>query len=154
MELKLAAEYMLDTHFEKHLLEGLLGYAGNKVLLETSYMAPPCDFLELLYKVQTQGYQVILAHPERYIYMHEAYYNRLMDLGVQFQLNLLSLSGYYGRCAQDMALNLLNRQAFNNVGLDLHHLGVHSWLKDLKLFTKHIDLIKGLYAGNATLWGE
>ena len=89
MELKLAAEYMLDAHFEKHLSEGLLGYADNKVLLETSYMSPPCGFLDLLYKVQLAGYRVILAHPERYIYMDEAYYNRLMDLGVQFQLNLL-----------------------------------------------------------------
>ena len=153
LDLRLAAEYMLDVYFEKHLAEGLLGYAGNKVLLETSYMAPPRDFLDLLYKVQLAGYHVILAHPERYIYMDAAYYNRLIDLGVQFQLNLLSVSGYYGKRAQEKALTLLDRGAYSYVGLDLHRLGMRPGIKDIKLSAKRIDLIKGLYAGNATLWG-
>ena len=152
LELKLAAEYMLDMQFEKHLAAGLLGFANNNVLLETSYMAPPHGFLDLLYRVQLAGYHVILAHPERYIYMDTAYYNRLMDLGIQFQLNLLSLGGYYGKRAQVKGLALLDRGAYSYVGLDLHRLGMRPGIKDIKLSAKRIELVKGLYRGNATLW--
>ena len=69
IELKLAAEYMLDAGFRLQMADGLLTYEDRQVLVETSYLSPPPDYLNLLYELSLEGYTPVLAHPERYMYM-------------------------------------------------------------------------------------
>ena len=92
-----AAEYYIDYEFESKLeSEKLLTFGDNYVLVEVSYVNPPDNLIELLFKLQAKGYKVVLAHPERYpfwignIQPIVDLYNR----GIILQLNLASLSGY------------------------------------------------------------
>ena len=49
IELRLAAEYMLDPAFSERRKEGLLTFNGTHVLVETSYLMPPLGFREILF---------------------------------------------------------------------------------------------------------
>ena len=106
VELKLAAEYMLDNLFEERLeKEDLLLLEEGKrfLLVETSYFNPPMDLLSVLQRIQKKGYYPLLAHPERYEYMQKEDYNTLKEEHISFQLNLPSLAGMYGKHVQKKA---------------------------------------------------
>ncbi len=125
VELFCAAEYYVDTHFEKLLdKEPLLTFPGDYVLLELSSITPPLNLYEILFRIQSKGYRPIIAHPERYVYLIEAFeeVHRLKDNGCLLQLNLLSPSGYYGRQIMKGAQRLLKAGMIDLLGTDLHHL--------------------------------
>lgn len=122
MEGNLAAEYMLDSKFADHLSEGLLAYAGRRVLLEVSYFAEPLGFDTMLYQVLLSGYRPVLAHPERYMYLSLERYAALKDRGCFFQLNFFSVCGYYGKNVQKRAEWLLKEGYYDFIGTDLHHV--------------------------------
>jgi protein-tyrosine phosphatase len=120
-----AAEYMMDDHF-LHLLstnQKLLTIRENYILTEFSYAATPSNIEQMAFAILTEGYRPLLAHPERYGYFHLDFrqYDRLKDLGFLFQLNLLSLTGYYGRGPQKAAQYLIKNNMVDFAGTDLHH---------------------------------
>lgn len=124
--LSAAAEYYMDDYFGT-LLETnvpLLTFRQNRVLVEFSFVAPPVDYKEQLFQLQLKGYQPILAHPERYSYLagRNKIFDELKDAGCLFQMNLLSLAGYYGKPIQELANFLLKKDYFDFVGTDLHHM--------------------------------
>ena len=53
--MRLAAEYMLDVGFRLQMADGLLTYADRQVLVETSYLSPPPDYLNLLYELSLEA---------------------------------------------------------------------------------------------------
>lgn len=125
VRLRLAAENMLDNLFVERLaVNDLLpmGESADHLLVETSYFNPPMDLYDTLEQIKQKGYYVVLAHPERYLYMDEKDYRRLKGSGVKFQLNLLSLAGGYGREVQANAVHLLEKDCYDLTGSDLHHL--------------------------------
>ena len=122
--LHLAAEYMIDNHFDTVLQNGTLqpiGNGGNHLLVETSYFTPPMRFKDTLQRIKSKGYHPLLAHPERYMYMTNADYRELRETGVKFQLNMLSLAGVYGSAAQKKGHWLLKNGLYNVAGSDMHH---------------------------------
>jgi len=125
VELHAAAEYFLDEHVEELLnkKEPLLTISGNKVLTEFSLAFPSLNTKDILFDMQMQGYQPVIAHPERYIYLQQnkEFYRELKDIGCMFQLNILALSGYYGRSVKDLAEYLLNNGFYDLIGTDLHN---------------------------------
>lgn len=125
IELYLAAENMLDNLFDGRLQERNMlpiGRDGDHLLVETSYFTPPSDFFEKIKRTFAAGYYPVLAHPERYVYMDERHYRRLLDMGVKFQLNLYSLTGMYGTPAQKKAESLLAGNRYTLIGTDTHRL--------------------------------
>lgn len=125
IELRLAAENMLDSLFEERLEKRELlpiGEDGNHLLVETSYFNPPMNFDELLDDVMSAGYYPILAHPERYRYMNETDYRQLKQRGVLFQTNFMSLVGMYGETARNKAEWLLKNGMIDLTGSDVHRL--------------------------------
>ena len=70
-----------------------------------------------------KNYQIILAHPERYRYFHKdtKKFNKLKESGVYFQLNLMSLTGYYGKEIQKIAEQLLENDLYDFTGTDIHN---------------------------------
>lgn len=125
IELRLAAENMLDSLYEERLEEGNLlpiGDDGDHLLLETSYFSAPMNFDELIDKTMRKGYYVILAHPERYRYMEEGDYKDLKRRGVIFQTNFMSLVGMYGESARRKAEWLLKNRMIELTGSDIHRL--------------------------------
>ncbi len=125
VELEAAAEYFLDEHVEELLYrkERLLTFDDNKVLTEFSMMYPPLNAKAVLFEMQMQQYQPVIAHPERYIYLqsNKEFYTELRDMGCIFQLNLLALSGYYGRSVTELAKYLLKNGYYTLIGTDMHH---------------------------------
>ena len=121
VKIHLSAEHMIDRLFEQRLDEDdLLPYDDKSLLVETSYLNPPLNLWEMLEKIPTKGYYPILAHPERYVYMEEEDYKRLIRKDVEFQLNLPSVVGMYGREAQHKAIWLLKKDYYQRSGSDVH----------------------------------
>ena len=125
IELRLAAEYMLDVRFMEHFKQGFLTLdkAGTHVLCETSYMMYEHNVTEMLYEIMLEGVQPVIAHPERYEYATMGNYAKWKDRRYKFQLNLLSLSGAYGKAAMAKAHHLLKEGFYDYVGTDMHRLG-------------------------------
>lgn len=125
IEFNAAAEYFIDDHFADELKnkQPLLTISGNMVLVEVSMLTPPMDLNEIMFEMQMQNYQPVLAHPERYTYLmrKKEVFDELKTAGCLFQLNLLSLSGYYGESVQTLADYLLKKNYYDFAGTDLHH---------------------------------
>jgi tyrosine-protein phosphatase YwqE len=134
-----AAEYFLDDHVSD-LLKGkerLLTIDDSKVLVEFSMASPALSLKDILFEMQMQGYQPVIAHPERYIYLEHGkqFYDELKDLGCLFQLNILSLGTYYGKSVHELALYLAKKGYYNLVGTDLHHIRHLEALRNPSLIT-------------------
>lgn len=125
IELSAAAEYMMDDHFMDLLKqnEPLLTIHENYVLTEFSYTQQPSNAEEMLFNLITSGYKPVLAHPERYAYLHRDFgiYRRLKESGFHLQVNLLSLTGYYGKTVAKAAAYILENDLAGLVATDLHH---------------------------------
>ncbi len=128
IDIRLAAEYMMNKEFlDKVKNKDLLTYAdGHHVLVETSYFFPPLEMDEILYTLKIEGYSPILAHPERYKYMTRDNYESLKEKGIEFQLNYLSLTGYYGKNVLTRALDLLDSGMYEYTGSDYHRTSTFS----------------------------
>jgi tyrosine-protein phosphatase YwqE len=141
-----AAEYLMDGHFEKLLAEKtpLLTIKENWVLFEISFIQPPMKLKHLIFEMQLQGYQPVLAHPERYsfFYSKKAELQEIHSLGCLFQSNLLSFSGYYGPAAQQSAEFLAEKGFTTLLGTDLHHERHLDALRHLKM-TKALSKVMG-----------
>jgi protein-tyrosine phosphatase len=125
IELQAAAEYYIDEHFEEELRKksSLLTVTGNRVLVEFSMVTAPMDLQQVLFEMQIQNFQPIIAHPERYVYLlsKKEFFNELKEAGCLFQLNLLSLTGYYGKGVQELAEYLCKKEYYDYAGTDMHH---------------------------------
>ncbi|MES2882032.1 MAG: CpsB/CapC family capsule biosynthesis tyrosine phosphatase [Bacteroidota bacterium] len=119
-----AAEYFIDDHFQDLLLRKipLLPISGNMVLVEFSMLTAPMDLYDVIFEMQLQNYQPVIAHPERYIYLNrkKEFYDDLKNADCYFQLNLLSLTGHYGTAVQELAEYLIKMNYYNLAGTDLH----------------------------------
>jgi tyrosine-protein phosphatase YwqE len=124
LPLRAAAEYMMDDSFVSLFQSGpLLTLKKNYVLVEMSYINPPIQLYAILFDLQVAGYIPVLAHPERYLFYHHNMeeYNKLKLAGCLFQLNLLSVVGYYGVTVTKIAEKLLQKGMYSFVGSDAHH---------------------------------
>lgn len=149
--LHLAAEYMIDNHFQgilknKELLP--IGTKGNHLLVETSYFSSPIRLHETLKQIKAIGYYPILAHPERYIYMETDDYLELKEEDVKFQLNILSLGGYYGNTAKKKAEQMLKKGFYNIIGSDLHHEDAIELITGCRLDKQEINILESLLHNN------
>ena len=124
ISVRAAAEYYIDDFFLQLLQdEPLLVIRDNEVLVELSFYAEPFRVLDIFFKIQTAGYKPVLAHPERYAYYHDRkeMYRKLKEMGVMLQLNLLAITGHYGKQAQAVSNWLLDEQLYDYCGTDMHH---------------------------------
>lgn len=137
IEFNAAAEYFIDDHFTEQLKNKtpLLTISGNMVLVEFSMVNMPMDLQDVLFEMQMQNYQPVLAHPERYTYLYRRkdFFDQLKDAGCYFQLNLLSLSGHYGEDVQKLADYLLKQNYYDLAGTDLHNSRHLSLLQKIPL---------------------
>jgi protein-tyrosine phosphatase len=124
-QLSAAAEYMLDDYFMGLLRkkEPLLMLTKNYILTELSYASKPDNLEQIAFEININNYLPLLAHPERYFYYHKNYdaYFRLKELGFLLQVNLLSLTGYYGATTTKAANFLFKNNLVDFIGTDLHH---------------------------------
>ncbi len=156
IQVEAAAEYMIDLEFEQLIESGkqLLSFGPNNyVLIEMSYMAESPNFEKVIFNLQMKGLKPIFAHPERYTYFHGKFsqYERLIDLGCVLQVNLLSLSGYYGKEVKKAAELLFKKNMVSFLGTDMHHDKHLSMLKELAVKKDFLSLVSKAELLNKTL---
>jgi len=145
-----AAEYMLDDNFVQLFQSGdLLTLKGKFVLIEMSYINAPIQLYSILFDLQVAGYIPVLAHPERYLFYHNNFdeYLKLKRAGCMFQLNLLSVAGYYGETISRIAEKLLQKGMYSFVGSDVHH-DKHIAAFEQKVRLKDLTPLKEAIANN------
>lgn len=150
IELGAAAEYYLDEIFLEKINAGqkLLSFGDNHVLVETGFMSKPGMLLESFFQLEMAGYRPVLAHPERYLYLHHdaELLEAMIDRNINFQLNLLSITGYYSKPVKKFAEKLIDKGLVKLVGTDCHnekYLDYMERLPDEKYFQKlqSLDLL-------------
>jgi tyrosine-protein phosphatase YwqE len=117
-------EYRLGEGFIRLMEQGSLRpLKGDYILVENSFLQPLNNLDSLLFELRLKGLHPILAHPERYAYYHgnRKAYEQLHAADTCFQVNLLSLAGYYGRGVRDLVLWMLDKGMVDFIGTDLHH---------------------------------
>jgi tyrosine-protein phosphatase YwqE len=125
VEIAAAAEYYMDEIFLEKIKEGekLLTFGDGYILVETGFINKPQMLLETLFQLEMSGYKPILAHPERYQYLigDKSLVQDLVDRKILFQINLLSLTGFYSKPVKDFAESLLERNLVKFLGTDCHN---------------------------------
>lgn len=121
IDISSAAEYMIDENFK--VSEGLLCLPNKTILIEMSYLNETPNIEKVIFDLQIKGYKIILAHPERYNFYHNDLrkLQRYKDMGVLLQLNLLSITGYYGKEVKRAAEYIIESKLYDIAGTDLHH---------------------------------
>lgn len=129
LNFQLIAEYFLDEEFEILLKnDDLLTFGNKNILIETSMNYDFPFVRNYIYELVKKGYNPILAHPERYKYIFSEknyieIYESYKDMGVEFQLNLFSLSNLYGEKVKKVAEDLISNNLYDYISSDIHKAG-------------------------------
>ncbi len=155
VQIEAAAEYLVDMDFEELLRnnEPLLTFGSNYILIEMSFIAPSPNIESAIFELCIKGLQPVMAHPERYVYFHDSFdkYQRLIDLGCILQVNLLSLSGYYGGYVKKAAEKLIKNNMVQFVGTDMHHEKHKEALMNLATKKEFYQLLQSVDLKNKSL---
>lgn len=145
--LSAAAEYYLDESLFKMIATDapLLTFGQKYLLFETNFITEPFNLKEFIFLATTKGYKLILAHPERYLYLQNNLekVQDLLDRGVLMQMNISSLTGYYSKPVRQMAFKLVDRGMVHWLGSDCHHLQHAHLMREatgLRYFRKALTL--------------
>ena len=127
LELTPSMEYRLIPETWPETLEKgyLLPWEGNHILIELPIhkasrignIVPEDEIKRLL----DMGYQPVLAHPERYLYLDMERYHSFKEAGVLFQRNIGSLEGLYGEAVSVRTEALMADNLYDTQGTDLHN---------------------------------
>lgn len=151
VELSNSAEYRIDEFSLEQIEKGAaMPYPKNYLLVENSFVQEPWNLKKILFDLQIAGYRPIWAHPERYTYYYDKSkrerYAEIFQAGVPFQVNLLSLAGYYGKDQKKMAEELIEKGYVKFLGTDLHnhrHADAIEAYLNSKDYRHHRDALAG-----------
>ncbi len=139
ISIEAAAEHMIDANFDLILEEGLIMPLKREyLLLEMSYLQPPLNFQEAISNTASKRLFPILAHPERYTFLHQKTkkYTKYKQQGILFQLNMLSLGDFYGKDVQKIAHTLLDEGKIDFLASDVHNQTQLNAVKSIVLSKK------------------
>jgi protein-tyrosine phosphatase len=125
MQIEASAEYYVDEFFLKRIEnEGLLPFGNNYILIETSTVNYPRIFKDVIFELKLNGFNPVLAHPERYNFIHSnpKLAGELRDAELLFQINFLSLSGMYTNPVRKLAEKLIDDGMVDFIGSDVHEI--------------------------------
>ena len=155
LEIQAAAEYYMDEIFLEKVKneEELLTFGDNYILVETGFINKPQMLLEIIFHLEMAGYKPVYAHPERYQYLlgDKKLLEDLLERKLIFQVNLLSLTGFYSKPVKDFAEMLLERGAVSFLGTDCHNPRYLDMLASLPKNQKIYSKIKQTDWINSTL---
>ncbi len=135
ISLSFASEYMIDISLiEKSENKSLLCIKDNYVLIEFGFLSVTSNIFDIIFKLRVNNYIPIIAHPERYLYKSNDidFFKKLKNAGCYLQINLFSLTGYYGNEVLKMVKKLMKEELVDFVGSDVHNLN------QLKVFENEI----------------
>ena len=156
-KLYLGSEIYISTDIVELLKEGKASTINetNYVLFELPMNSKPLFAKEVVYKLIENGYNPIIAHPERYSYVKEniEFVRELKSMGALFQSNYGSVIGMYGSSAKKTLKKLLKEDLITFLGSDVHAVGqiypkVPKILRKLEKWISH-EKLKELTTLNA-----
>ena len=152
INIEYASEYMIDNSFlEKIGKDNLLVLKDNYVLVEMSFMSPPLKLYDIIFELQINNYIPVLAHPERYRFMHNnlSEYKKLKKLGCLFQLNILSCTDYYGKDITKISDKLIQNELIDFTGSDIHNMNhILSFEKKVNFSKNTLQKLNDLMTNN------
>ncbi len=158
LSLRLGAEYFLDEGFPGHISDRPLTMGGNHILAEFALNAYANRSLDMLFEASLSGYNIIIAHPERYAFLSGSggknLLKQLRDKGFGFQLNLLSLTGYHGKGARQLAVKFLTDGLYAFLGTDTHSSVYLHTIKNASIPGNLMPMLEKLRENNRTLIWE
>ena len=104
----------------------------NRVLLEFSFHREPENLLEVIYNFRVNGYQVIIAHVERYEWMTYQKVVALRSEGALIQINSDAVLGYTSWKEKRFVRKLLKNNLVDYVASDTHSFRPSSLDKSYK----------------------
>ena len=147
-----ASEYMLDVSLIEKSIDGsLLCIKENYVLIEMGFLFEPINLYEIIFKISLNGYIPVLAHPERYLFLHDDFnkYYKLKNRNCKFQINFLSVIGGYGKEVLNITDKLLKNNLVDFSGTDIHNMNhIMAIKKNTKIKIKEIDRFKSCLNNN------
>lgn len=132
IQLELGCELMLDDDVRDRIKnKEIITFSDNYLLFEIPMNAEIYGLENWLFDLQLEGYNLIIAHPERYsfLFKNKTKIDSLRNRGILFQLNMMSLSEYYGKDVQQSAQWMVDNHLIDLVGSDCHGI-------------RHIEAIK------------
>jgi len=141
IRLHLGNEIYIDREINKLIqADKISPLAGGKYLLvELPMSGEYDDFEDILLSLKYVGWNVILAHPERYHSYQENYkdiYN-ITEQGILLQCNLGSIIGQYGKHAKKIIKKLAKDQLIFCFGTDTHRVRDFSEIKKAQKKLSH-----------------
>ena len=158
VESRVAGEHMvygdIDREFTEDSISRSLQLNQGYVLVEMSYAYESQNIRDFVFHLCNLGLHPVLAHPERYNYYSTelAELKSIADIDTVFQLNILSLGGFYGTMAKLKAERILEQGLYSFLGTDLHSVSQIAQLKSLKIRKKHVPAVEKLLENNDLLW--
>lgn len=146
-----ASEYLIETSITELAEKNtLLTLKGKYVLVEMSYVNAPYNLFEIIFQLRINNYIPILAHPERYRFWYNDFskFEKLKKMGCKFQLNLLSLTGYYGNDVAKVSEKLIKKGYINFLGSDIHNLSHIDKFNDKVIINSKLDNLKKIIRNN------
>jgi protein-tyrosine phosphatase len=119
--------------------------AGSSyVLIELPFQRLPLGWEHVIFDVQSKGYAVLLAHPERcaQLTVKPQLCDKLIESGVYFQVNWGSFLGHHGRATQKMASYLANKAYIHALASDSHN-AIHLNLIQVQIASAKIEELIG-----------
>lgn len=154
IEFEAAAEYYYDETLMEKLKnkEKLLTFGDNYLLFEFSFHAEPSQIDALIFEMVTQNYKPVLAHFERYVFLHGSIdkATEWRSKGVNIQLNYNSLSGHYGPEVLKQARKLVDSGEIDFVATDCHRID-HLMVLEQNLSDPYFHKLSTLQLKNASL---
>jgi protein-tyrosine phosphatase len=96
---------------------------GKTLLLELSLTQYPFEMQNLLFQLKLAGIEVLFAHPERIRYFQEdpSRFAELVRMGAWGQITTGSITGQFGREAQEYSDRLLREGLVHVIASDAHN---------------------------------
>lgn len=141
----IAGEYRVDSGFDERIKsDEFLRVADRFILAEFSLHQQVLGLEEKIYELQNNNHDVIIAHPERYPYFsaQSRRLETLKNMGVYFQVNILSLLGFYGDVERRKGFELIDNGWVEFLGTDLHNFRYAQALIDSTHDRKIIKLLE------------
>lgn len=147
-----SSEYFADGSLVDLMNDNaLLPLPNNHLLIEFGMMsAPVSGLMDVLFALKLKGYRLILAHPERYLYWDTklVMFEELKSFDLEFQMNSLSLLGFYGDRCKKVAEHLLAEDYYDYLGTDFHNLHHIHYTKNHSFSEKHLKKVMPLVQAN------
>lgn len=133
----------VPTLLEKNIITSL--NRTKYVLVEFPMHNKLLNIEDILYEIRSKGYEVVIAHPERYDAFKEDYsiVDTLREDGFLFQSNYSSILGYYGKDSIKLLKYMLKRHYIDFLGTDIHRIEKTYVIDNFKKIEKHIIKVTG-----------